>query len=204
MIDKESIKEKRNNWLKEYKERTIFFLNLHNFTILYGLCKSSPSAFPCSEYDWDKYSRSINIMVAGQLFTPFEIKYFIVRAALCLPKNYDLSYGFPSYKLDDPKAELKCSKEEPLLNFGFYYPYKSNPFLKIFTPASFMSDLIKIARLCLVTSSYSNIKLILPGIMESYEEDFFESKMNKKFMSILQESLFYKTSLNFGAFIAKW
>eukprot|EP00826_Nyctotherus_ovalis_P022172 TRINITY_DN1726_c0_g2_i1.p2 TRINITY_DN1726_c0_g2~~TRINITY_DN1726_c0_g2_i1.p2 ORF type:complete len:126 (+),score=24.02 TRINITY_DN1726_c0_g2_i1:679-1056(+) len=104
------------------------------------------------------------------------------------------------------KANLKCSKSEPLLNFGFYYPYKSSPVLKVYTAENLIAELAEVAQLCLNSAKINSSKsqLTLPGFISLYKEDFLSGRHNKNFMVLLKSQLFNDTRSKHDAKIAKW
>eukprot|EP00826_Nyctotherus_ovalis_P033158 TRINITY_DN26757_c0_g1_i1.p1 TRINITY_DN26757_c0_g1~~TRINITY_DN26757_c0_g1_i1.p1 ORF type:complete len:193 (-),score=39.70 TRINITY_DN26757_c0_g1_i1:42-620(-) len=172
-----------------------FLLNLHNFTILYGLCISPPHKFPQSAKDWANYSKSLRVKVADYTFTPYEIQHSLLRVSMTPPDDPEFAKEYLKKMPQDLKARFKCAKPEALINFGFYYPYQSSPFLNIFTAENLPKKLAEIAQLCLVSCKYNphESKLTLPGFISLYKEDFLLNKYNKNFITLLKSCLFEST-----------
>ena len=168
-----------------------FFLNLHNFVILFGLCKLDSITIPKSDEDWDQYSKSVTIKVSQHIFSAFEIKHCILRASMGPPKNFYFTQEYPIYMADDPKVNLKCSNSDPLVNFGISYPYKSSPALTFFTVENIRDELKGIAGNCITSSKFGKTqkRVILPGIMENYEDDFYINKDRSCIVNLFTECL---------------
>jgi len=177
--DKKLPPEPSNQWLQGAAKNLAFFLNLHNFMILFALCKTPPSKFPKTMQDWALFSKSVIFRVGPYQFTAFEIQHTIIRAYMHLPKfitsHKELLAAMPQYSSSDFRNQFKFCKNEPLLNFGFYLPCKSSPPLRIYTPDNILAQLALNARDSLLSAKISGSKgtLKLPGIMEFYEEDFY-------------------------------
>lgn len=200
--NKDAPDEAKNFWLEDTKTLIAFLLNLHNFTILYGLCAAPPAEFPESTQDWIDYSKSLKMKVGEYTLTPFEMQHSLVRSALSPPKDLEAKKNAPATS----KARLRCSKSESLLNFGFYYPYKSSPALKVYTAEKLIAELAEVAQLCLNSAKVDLSKslLTLPGFASLYKEDFLSKKSNKNFMVVLKSQLFENTGSKHDAKIAKW
>ena len=170
--------EGENHWLQTKIEKLTFFMNLHNFTILFGLCKSPPAKFPKSMQEWINYSRSLFIRVGLYTFNALEIHHAILRATLHIPKVFttskDLIQGYPRYAPSESKTYFLYLENKPLINFGIHFPFKSNPQLRVYTPDTIMAQLKLNAEQCLSSGKLAACKnkLQLPPIMEMYEEDF--------------------------------
>jgi hypothetical protein len=205
-MNKEGTEEVDNSWIKDKKTLISFFFNLHNFTILYGLCIAPPKTYPTSAQNWVDYSKSIKIKVADYFFTPYEIQHSLLRASMTPPDDPYFVMEYPSNMLTDPKASFKCSKAEPLINFGFYYPYKSSPPLKIFRNEKLIQELAEVAKAALDNCSLNPItnQITFPPIIALYKEDFLSERCNKNFMVVLKAKLFGNAAIKHDKKIAKW
>ena len=112
--------------------------------------------------------------VGDLIFNPFEIQYALLRASMGPPLSfYLLNEECPIYKSDDLKSKFKLSIKDPLINFGFYFPYVSNPQVEIFKPTIVMEILKKKAKNLILKVNHEKSKQILiPGIIKKYESDF--------------------------------
>jgi len=151
-------------------------------------------------------SKSLKIKLANYIFTSYEIKHSLLRASITPPNDPEFQKEFLMNISDNPKARFKCPKAESLINFGFYYPYQSNPFLKIFTEENLLNELAELAQLCLISSKLdmSSHTLILPGFISLHKEDFFSEAYNKNFMQILKTCLFDNINKKNDQLLAKW
>jgi len=176
--------------LSTSEENTTFFLNLYNFTILFGLCKKPPKKFPKSIAEWDNYAKSLEVKVGRHIFSAFEIQHAILRACMGPPKNFDYD-DYPVYMVNDPKILLKSNRAEPLIDFGFYSPYKSSPPLTLFSVEHVTDELRQVAWKCIATKKFEENKkqLLLPGIMKDYEDDFFAKRDKKQFIEFLKSCI---------------
>jgi len=196
----------KNSWIEGTKTLISFFLNLHNFTILYGLCIAPLNKYPTSAQDWINYSKSISIKVADCFFTPYEIQHLLLRASMAPPDDPYFAKEYPSNALGKSKARFKCSKAESLINFGFYYPYKSSPSLKIFGNVNLIRELAEVAKAGLDSCSLdvSTNQITFPPIIAFYKKDFLSGKYNKNFMVVLKTKLFGNATTKDDKKIAKW
>ena len=180
-----------NSWLKTFEESITFFLNLHNFTILFGLCKQPPKKFPKSTLDWANLSKNMMIKVGCFIFSAFEIQHAILRACMGPPCNFNYDEDYPVYIVNDPKGRLKCTKAEPLIDFGLYFPYKSAPPLSLYTIQWVTHELQQVAWSCIQRTKFEKHKkqLLLPGIIKEYEDDFLSNTDREKFIGFLKSCI---------------
>jgi len=154
-------------------------MNLHNFIVLFGLCKAPPAKFPKSAQEWIKYLKGLQMNVGGFFFNPLEIKHCLLRAALNIPKIYqankDLTY--PKYNEGDERLSFVYNKKNALINFGFSYPFKSSPRIKVYTYDKIYEQLKHTASFYLSKCKLekSKTQLQLPGVIEMYEKDFIDT-----------------------------
>eukprot|EP00826_Nyctotherus_ovalis_P050060 TRINITY_DN6098_c0_g1_i6.p1 TRINITY_DN6098_c0_g1~~TRINITY_DN6098_c0_g1_i6.p1 ORF type:complete len:207 (+),score=62.12 TRINITY_DN6098_c0_g1_i6:321-941(+) len=187
------MKGENRPWLKSEEELLSFFLNLHNFIVLFGLCKTPPAKFPKSHKDWFKYLGELTMNVGGFFFSPVEIQHCLLRASLSPPKIFAASkdLAYPQFAPDDSRLQFRLSRKEPLVNFGFSYPFKSSPQLKVYREESVYEELRKTAGMCLAGGKLEKSKgqLQLPGVMEMYEEDFAKEKTKEEFILFVRDLL---------------
>ncbi len=111
--------------------RLCFCINLHNFLILYALCKETTPHLPKGELAWLNFKRDRAIKVGSHTFTPGELEHAFLRAPmsrlqLSLPYNATKQY-FLKLTANDPRIPLANLKKDPLLNFALYLPTKYAP-----------------------------------------------------------------------------
>ena len=164
------------------KERLAFFLNLHNFAILCGLCKIPLAQLPKNELNWKIFANKCKIKVGEFVLSALEIKNIILRAFISIPEGYieHTRIKYPSFNLGDPRRNLMFNEYIPLVNFGLYYPYKSSPPLMIYTSSHVIEELETIAGKFLFASKFKEEKefISLPGIFKIYEDDFIKDPDN--------------------------
>lgn len=125
--------------------------------------------------------------VDSHVFTALEMQHAIVRACMGPPKDFDFDENYPVYMVNDPKGLLKCCKPEPLVNFGFYFPFKSAPPLTFFTVECVTNELRQVLWNCLLRTKFKSKKqLTLPGIMREYEDDFLTGRDRDQFVELLK------------------
>lgn len=183
--------EKDETVLSSTEEKLAFFLNLHNFTILFGLCKAPPAKFPKSILEWAKYSQSLSMKVDQFIFNPFEIEQAVVRASMGPPSYLKGKEPYPLYSASDSKAAFKLPAVSPLANFGFHFPHVSSPPLKLFTPQNVMGELKEVAIASLQSAGFgkSQLALNLPAVMKAYEEDFLPNASRAELFKFLEDTL---------------
>jgi len=113
--------------------------------------------------------------VGSFVFTPLEIRHKILKCPLS-------DEGFLEEKMleeidcEDPKNEFVYPKENPLINFGFYFPHKANPPLKIYDANNVEKELKAVANRVFSTSMLEkNNCLQLPALMKSYKKSYGEN-----------------------------
>ena len=149
---------------------------------------------PKSIDEWIGYISKLNLKIGIFIFNPFEIQNAILRAAFGPPSyfgDYCNDIVYPFYSCDDPKINLKYRGVEPVINFGFYAPFKSNSKLRIFSSNNVFEELKELAEDCFVCVNFGkNLKKIkFPGVMEYYEEDFHGDKSAERFITCVQQCL---------------
>ena len=183
---------KGENVLKSLEENLVFFLNLHNFIILFALCKTPSAKFPKNIQEWAKYSESLTMKIDQFIFNPFEIQHGIIRACMG-PASYfnQLELVYPLYAAGDLKGLFKLGIKNPIINFGFYFPFVSNPPLKLFTPQNVMENLKQIVLESLKSAGFEKSKseMNLPAIIKGYEEDFIHNGDRTELFKFLEFSL---------------
>ena len=108
------------------KEKLPFFINLHNFLILFALCKDGKKPIPKTLLEWLNYKAEIAINVGRHSFTALEIEHAILRAHMCVPKipspySDTLPY-FVKFGPNDHRARFRFSRKEKYVNFAFFLP----------------------------------------------------------------------------------
>ena len=161
--------------------------------ILFGLCKKTDIKIQKNYKDWIKYTQSIALKVGPFTFTALEIQHAILRAAMGLPKDFDSisDIEYPFYTVKNPKSAFKYPKIEPVINFGFYSPYKSSPSLIVYSSWNVISELKQNAEKSFSDIKFgSNIKkLKFPAVIETYEEDFCSGVSITKFKECIAKCL---------------
>lgn len=176
-------------WLKSEEEILAFFLNLHNFMILFGLCQMRLSRLPQSLGDWARYEATLRFKVGPSVYTPLEVHHLVIRAGLSLPSFLANSPHLTS-RSGDPKFEYKYSKANELVNLGVSFPYKSSPPLRIYMPETVDASLKETAGIFFARSRLTRGKqLLLPAILEVYRSDFFSADIAKEFVRLLKSCL---------------
>lgn len=114
--------------LETEEGKLCFFINLHNFLILYALCQDARGRLPKTELSWLSYKSETAIKVGPYVFTALEIEHALLRAAMPAPQMplpyFDDHQYFAKLSAGDPRAKLIYPKKEPLLNFPLYIPTK--------------------------------------------------------------------------------
>ncbi len=116
-----------NYWLQADDQLLSFFINMHNFLILFSLCKTK-GRIPKNLAEWIAYSNSVAIKVGPFVFTALEIQHAVLRAGMGVPKIFatsgDLLQLFPRFDPSDPRFHFRYDKKEPLIDFVLYFPCK--------------------------------------------------------------------------------
>jgi len=190
---KSQTNEKTIYWLNQHEEKLSFFLNLHNFLILYGLCKYSGLHFPKTQLEWTKFSNLVALKIAGSTYTAAEIEHAILRAVMTNPNTPSISLEelsvYPKFGELDLRRNLICTKKEPLLSFALYFPTVSSPSLRVYVPkkvhaqmktncASYLEKTIKV--------SNNKTTLTLPSLLDWYSEDFIKSRTKTDYIFFVQ------------------
>ena len=159
--------------------------------VLFGLCKKPPKEFPKSYMDWMMYNNTIKFKVGDLIFTPTEIQHSLLRATMHLPTCLKSFKEYPNYELGNPKGSFKYPIPNPLINFGFYLPFQSNPNLKVFSAENVMEELKEIAKQCFDESEFikRSKKLNLPAIIEIFDGEFNKKKPREVFMNQIKKCL---------------
>eukprot|EP00826_Nyctotherus_ovalis_P050570 TRINITY_DN6211_c0_g1_i3.p1 TRINITY_DN6211_c0_g1~~TRINITY_DN6211_c0_g1_i3.p1 ORF type:complete len:159 (+),score=30.37 TRINITY_DN6211_c0_g1_i3:606-1082(+) len=112
------------------------------------------------------------------LFSPFEIQHAIIRGNTnpnkeLFAKN-DIESPTDNMMQMEEKKVFMFPRIDPLVNFGFYFPYKSNPPLKLFISHNVKDQLKEAAQdyLDKTVSFKEKNKLKLPGFLNFYKYDF--------------------------------
>jgi hypothetical protein len=71
------------NWLGDEQQKIAFFLNLHNFLILFALCKHR--AQPKSLLEWVQFKEEVAVNVGRLVFSALDIEVDILKTPLVLP-----------------------------------------------------------------------------------------------------------------------
>jgi len=160
------------------EEKLLFFINLRNFLVLYGLCKSNLKVIPNTQFKWIEFLCSISVNLAGLIYTAFEIEHAILRATMPTPKVHSPyikdNISYPKYAHIDRKHAFAYDKKEPLINFALYLPTVSSPPLMVYTPDEIFMQMKKNAGRYLENQvkAISSATISLPQIFEWYREDF--------------------------------
>jgi len=173
-------KGKEEKWLQTNEDKLCFFLNLHNFLVLFALCKDGSKPLPKTQLEWTNYLKSIYIKVGPHILAAHEIEHAILRSFMNMPKMpcpyIDQHVMFPKFSHEDPKSELIYPRKEVLINFAIYIPTKSAPNLRIYKPGKIMTQMKDNATKFLLKhikeAKSVRSSIILPTIFEWYEADF--------------------------------
>jgi len=166
-------------WLRTDEERLSFFINLHNFLVLFGLCKYKRMKIPNTQLEWTKFRKSLLVKIAGYTFSAFEIEHAVLRASMDspnLPSPYlDTEMIYPKFKSNDPRLNLVSKRKEGFLEFALYIPTKSSPPLRIYKA----DKVVRQIKLNVEKYIVKNVKvnqskgtLLLPALFKWYSTDF--------------------------------
>jgi hypothetical protein len=125
-----------------------FFINLHNFLVLFALCKEEYKNLPKTELDWQRFRFRVSVKIWKYKVSALEIDTAIVNQLLEYPKMESRLYQdlFHKFKPGSQSAILLNQKYRSTMNiFGFHLPVKSGPRLKIYKPETFHAELHEIA-----------------------------------------------------------
>ena len=128
--------DNNEQWLKTSEEKLCFFINLHNFLVLFGLCKRKIKTPPETQLEWTNFLKSITVNVSNLVFSAFEIHHSILRSLMPDPvmpnPSLDNVVSYPKYTEIDKKSTLAYDRKDALINFGIYLATKSSPALRVY------------------------------------------------------------------------
>eukprot|EP00826_Nyctotherus_ovalis_P053203 TRINITY_DN6877_c0_g4_i1.p1 TRINITY_DN6877_c0_g4~~TRINITY_DN6877_c0_g4_i1.p1 ORF type:complete len:191 (-),score=28.73 TRINITY_DN6877_c0_g4_i1:128-700(-) len=156
--------------------------------IIYGLCKRPAMKLPQSLKDWAEYEAGLRFKIGQYIYTPLEVQHFIVRVNLGFPAAFE---AYLKSRIADEKFVFRYSKANPLVNFGFSFPFKSSPPLRIYLPETIEEDLRETAGIFFLRGKLMKGKnrLQLPGILDVYEKDFAFMQDKKECITFVQNCL---------------
>jgi len=111
------------NWLGDEQQKIAFFLNLHNFLILFALCKHR--APPKSLLEWIQFKEEVALNVGRLLFSALDIEVDILKTPLILPTTFlgtSLHVVNQELKANLPLFAVRMKFNELL--FGLFTPTK--------------------------------------------------------------------------------
>lgn len=188
-------------WLKTDEEKLSFFINLHNFLVLFGLCKHNRTSFPSTQLEWTNFRKSLLVRVEGYTFSAFEIEHAVLRAAMHspnLPSPYlDAPMSFPKFKPRDPRTKLTYKKKEAFLEFALYIPTRSSAPLRIYKPDKVAAQIKENAEQYMIKTVGVNggkKVLMLPKMLEWYAGDFAKGDTKEDLLLSITNRLTNKTS----------
>lgn len=171
--------------------------------IIYGLCKRPAVRLPQSLNDWAKYEAGLKFKVGPHIYTPLEVQHFIVRVNLGLPAAFE---DYLNSRIADEKFVFRYSKANPLVNFGFSFPFKSSPPLRIYLPDTIEEDLRETAGIFLARGKLmrGRSQLQLPGILDVYREDFAFMQDKRECITFVLNCLPEEFVMENKPFFAAW
>eukprot|EP00826_Nyctotherus_ovalis_P020197 TRINITY_DN16323_c0_g1_i2.p1 TRINITY_DN16323_c0_g1~~TRINITY_DN16323_c0_g1_i2.p1 ORF type:complete len:317 (-),score=52.09 TRINITY_DN16323_c0_g1_i2:110-1060(-) len=188
-------------WLQTDEEKLSFFINLHNFLVLFGLCKYNRTSFPSTQLEWTNFRKSLLVRVGGYTFSAFEIEHAVLRAAMDspnLPSPYlDVPVPFPTFKPRDPRTKLAYKKKEAFLEFALYIPTKSSAPLRIYKADRVAAQIRENAERYMIKTvrvNGSKKVLMLPKMLEWYASDFAKGDTKEDLLLSITNRLTNKTS----------
>jgi len=173
------IKSEGENWLIKDEEKLSFFMNFHNFAVLFALCKCE--SIPNTQTEWNNLKASSFFKVGNHLFTISEIEHCVLRAEMLNPNIPNLYLNkkemFSKFSIEDPRHSFRHEKKEEFISFGLYMPTKSSPSLRIYKPDTLKSELKdNCSRYLEKNTKIGPDKgtLIVPEMIGWYSEDYMK------------------------------
>ncbi len=117
---------KQGTWLTSDHDRLSFFINLHNFLVLFALCRDGRKPLPKTQLEWLNCELSTVIKVGGFFLTVLEIQHAILRSVMASPRmpspySDSLPY-FDKFGFGDRRANFRYTRKEKYIDFALYLP----------------------------------------------------------------------------------
>jgi len=177
-----------HQWILNESNKVAFFINLHNFLILFSLCEDGKKPLPKTLLEWLQYKADKAINVGRVIFSALEIEHAVLRGSMDSP-NIPSPYTdelpfFNKFHPADPRASLKVTKKIKHINFVLYNPtmyflrynfYSSSPTLRVYHSYKLQEELKEATEQYFSkTVKYKGKgQLILPELLEWYAEDYY-------------------------------
>ena len=200
--------DNNEQWLKTSEEKLCFFINLHNFLVLFGLCKRKIKTPPETQLEWTNFLKSITVNVSNLVFSAFEIHHSILRSLMPDPvmpnPSLDNVVSYPKYTEIDKKSTLAYDRKDALINFGIYLATKSSPALRIYNikkiSAQMKANAVNYLMKTIKIESNKAV-LTLPEMLDWYKEDFIRGNGANDLMFFIANCLKKEQLIKFGAFL---
>jgi hypothetical protein len=147
-------------------ETLCFYLNLHNFMVLYALLVSKE--MPNSAIEWHKFLSSVCFIVGEERMTPILIQQMLLNAQFNSQAHELALYTATEQTMEHPLLKYMLLPVPPvhLAHFGLYIPAKFSTALRVYTPKSVDKQLEEQARVSCshVRVDLSRKEAFLPAI----------------------------------------
>ena len=147
-------------------ETLCFYLNLHNFMVLYALLVSKE--VPNSAIEWHKFLSSVCFIVGEERMTPILIQQMLLNTQFNSQAHELSLYTAIEQAMEHPLLKYALLPVPPvhLAHFGLYIPAKFSTGLRVYTPKSVDKQLEEQARVSCshVRVDLSRKEAFLPAI----------------------------------------